>query len=81
MGEFCWPMDSENARSFACWSAFNFVGRAALYGMLAGGSAGALKAIELLKGELARSLLHLGVASVDQVGPSHVRPTHSSDRP
>lgn len=72
---------SDAAIAHASGAAFNFVGRAALYGMLAGGSAGALKAIELLKGELARSLLHLGVASVDQVGPSHVRPTHSSDRP
>ncbi len=49
------------------------VGRAYLYGLMAGGRAGVARAAQILIGEVTRTLQLLGVASVDELGPQHVR--------
>lgn len=49
------------------------VGRAYLYGLMAGGRRGVAKAVALLTAEITRTLQLLGVNSVDELRPSHVR--------
>lgn len=49
------------------------IGRAYLYGLMAGGQRGVEKAVEILAGEIVRTLQLLGVNSVDELRPSHVR--------
>jgi L-lactate dehydrogenase (cytochrome) len=49
------------------------VGRAYLYGLMAGGRAGVAKTAEILTGEIVRTLQLLGVTSVDELRPEHVR--------
>jgi L-lactate dehydrogenase (cytochrome)/(S)-mandelate dehydrogenase len=46
-----------------------FTGRATLYGVAAGGVAGAAKAIEILRSQLDLTLGMLGCASLDELGP------------
>ena len=48
-----------------------FVGRAPLYGIAAGGEAGATHAIEILRSEIDRVLALLGCPSVSQLGPDY----------
>lgn len=52
---------------------FCFVGRAALYGALAGGTRGASKALSILTSQLGRTMTHLGVAKFDDIDAAHVR--------
>jgi L-lactate dehydrogenase (cytochrome) len=52
---------------------FALVGRAYLYGLMAGGEAGVDRAIAILAGEAERTLKMLGVTSVDRLTPEHVR--------
>lgn len=49
------------------------IGRAYLYGLMAGGQQGVRKAVEILAGEIVRTMQLLGVNSVDELRPSHVR--------
>ncbi len=49
------------------------VGRAYLYGLMAGGRAGVAKTAEILRADIVRTLQLLGVPSVDELGPQHVR--------
>ena len=49
------------------------VGRAYLYGLMAGGRAGVARAVEILTGEIVRTLQLIGVTSVDELGPQHAR--------
>jgi L-lactate dehydrogenase (cytochrome) len=49
------------------------VGRAYLYGLMAGGRLGVEKAVTILAAEIVRTLQLIGVNSVDELGPSHVR--------
>jgi L-lactate dehydrogenase (cytochrome) len=49
------------------------IGRAYLYGLMAGGQRGVEKAVEILTGEITRTLQLIGVNSVDELRPSHVR--------
>jgi (S)-mandelate dehydrogenase len=44
-------------------------GRATLFGVMAGGEAGARRALEILSGELERSMKLCGVRSVGEIGP------------
>jgi L-lactate dehydrogenase (cytochrome) len=48
------------------------VGRAYLYGLMAGGQRGVARALEILRTEVIRTLQLLGVPSIDAVGPEHV---------
>ncbi|MFC4009486.1 alpha-hydroxy acid oxidase [Nonomuraea purpurea] len=50
-----------------------FVGRAYLYGLMAGGEPGVRRVLELLRAELVRTLQLLGVAGVAELGPDAVR--------
>ncbi len=49
------------------------VGRAYLYGLMAGGERGVQRVIEILGGEITRTLQLLGVDSVARLEPTHVR--------
>jgi L-lactate dehydrogenase (cytochrome) len=49
------------------------IGRAYLYGLMAGGEAGVDRAAEILTKEVRRTMALLGVNSVDALGPQHVR--------
>lgn len=49
------------------------IGRAYLYGLMAGGRQGVVKAVEILTGEIVRTLQLIGVNSVDELNASHVR--------
>lgn len=51
---------------------FTLIGRAYLYGLMAGGRAGVERAIALLAEQLTRTLRLLGVASLDELEPAHV---------
>lgn len=52
---------------------FVLVGRAWLYGLMAGGRAGVDKMIEIVKSEILRTMGLLGASSVDELNPEHVR--------
>ncbi len=49
------------------------VGRAYLYGLMAGGQRGVARAAEILTKEVRRTMALLGVSSVAELSPSHVR--------
>ncbi len=49
------------------------VGRAYLYGLMAGGQRGVARAAEILTKEVRRTMALLGVSSVAELNPSHVR--------
>lgn len=48
------------------------VGRAYLYGLMAGGQAGVNRALAILTDEIARTMRLLGVGSLEELGPQHV---------
>jgi (S)-mandelate dehydrogenase len=45
------------------------IGRATLYGLIAGGEPGVRRALEILTAEIDRALGQLGVRSIDELGP------------
>jgi L-lactate dehydrogenase (cytochrome) len=49
------------------------VGRAYLYGLMAGGERGVDRAAEILTAEVRRTMQLLGVCSVNELGPQHVQ--------
>ena len=51
---------------------FVFVGRPTLYGVVAGGEAGAVKALQILRNEVDLVMAQIGVTSIDQLGPDFV---------
>ena len=51
---------------------FTLVGRAYLYGLMAGGEAGVDRAIAILSGQVSRTMRLLGVRSLDELEPRHV---------
>ena len=51
---------------------FTLVGRAYLYGLMAGGREGVDRAIEILSTQIVRTMRLLGVTSLDELEPSHV---------
>jgi len=48
------------------------VGRAYLYGLMAGGEAGVRRAVEILSGQLTRTMKLLGVSCLEELSPKHV---------
>ncbi|CAN5684981.1 alpha-hydroxy acid oxidase [soil metagenome] len=56
----------------AMGASFTLVGRAYLYGLMAGGRAGVDRAIEILSDEIVRTMKLLGVASLAELEPRHV---------
>jgi L-lactate dehydrogenase (cytochrome) len=51
---------------------FTLVGRAYLYGLMAGGRPGVDRAIEILRGQIERTMRLLGVSTLDELEPRHV---------
>jgi L-lactate dehydrogenase (cytochrome) len=51
---------------------FTLVGRAYLYGLMAGGRAGVDRAIEILARDIERTMRLLGVTALDELTPEHV---------
>ena len=49
------------------------VGRAYLYGLMAGGERGVARTVEILTAEIRRTMKLLGVQSIGELGPQHVR--------
>ncbi len=58
--------------SLALGARFTLVGRAYLYGLMAGGQAGVERAITILAEQIVRTMRLLGVTSVDDLEPRHV---------
>ncbi|MCZ4587621.1 alpha-hydroxy acid oxidase [Rhodococcus opacus] len=52
---------------------FTFVGRAYLYGLMAGGQRGVERAIAILSEEIERTMQLMGVRSISELTPDHVR--------
>lgn len=50
------------------------VGRAYLYGLMAGGEPGVARALEILISQVHRTMRLLGVTDLDELGPEHVPP-------
>jgi L-lactate dehydrogenase (cytochrome) len=58
--------------AIALGARFTLVGRAYLYGLMAGGRRGADRAIEILTDEVTRTMKLLGVAQLAELNPGHV---------
>jgi L-lactate dehydrogenase (cytochrome) len=58
--------------SLALGATFTLVGRAYLYGLMAGGRAGVDRTIEILRDQVARTMKLLQVTSVKELNPGHV---------
>jgi L-lactate dehydrogenase (cytochrome) len=58
--------------SVALGARFTLVGRAYLYGLMAGGRRGVDKTIEILRNEIVRTMTLLEVSTLDELGPQHV---------
>ncbi|MDJ1114255.1 alpha-hydroxy acid oxidase [Microbacterium dauci] len=58
--------------SLALGAKFTLIGRAYLYGLMAGGRAGVDKTISILRSEIERTMTLLGVSSVAELEPRHV---------
>jgi L-lactate dehydrogenase (cytochrome) len=52
---------------------FTLIGRAYLYGLMAGGRRGVDRSIEILRGEMVRTMKLLGVNRIADLNPDHVR--------
>jgi len=51
---------------------FTLVGRAYLYGLMAGGRQGVDRSIAILRSEIERTMTLLGVSHLEELGPRHV---------
>ncbi|CAB4541299.1 MAG: alpha-hydroxy-acid oxidizing enzyme [Actinobacteria bacterium] len=51
---------------------FAYVGRAYLYGLMAGGQAGVERALEIMRTQMIRNMKLIGVNSLDELEPKHV---------
>ncbi|KQV26000.1 alpha-hydroxy acid oxidase [Yonghaparkia sp. Root332] len=58
--------------SIALGARFTLIGRAYLYGLMAGGREGVDRAIQILGDQVARTMRLLGVSSLDELEPGHV---------
>lgn len=58
--------------SLAAGAKFTFIGRAYLYGLMAGGRPGVDKTIEILRSQIARTMKLLGVNNLQELGSEHL---------
>jgi L-lactate dehydrogenase (cytochrome) len=58
--------------AIACGARFTLIGRAYLYGLMAGGQAGVDRAIEILAGQVTRTMKLLQVQKISDLNPGHV---------
>ncbi|PKV81480.1 alpha-hydroxy acid oxidase [Nocardia fluminea] len=74
--------------SIALGARFTLIGRAYLYGLMAGGEAGVNRAVDILAGQVERTMRLLGVTCLEELTPRHVtqltrlapRPVADQDR-
>lgn len=59
--------------AFALGANFTYIGRAYLYGLMAGGQLGVEKSLSILKGQIERNMKLLGVTELTQLEPGHVK--------
>jgi L-lactate dehydrogenase (cytochrome)/glycolate oxidase len=59
--------------ALASGAKFTWIGRAYLYGLMAGGKLGVDKSLEILRTQITRTMKLLGVCSVAELNPEHVR--------
>ena len=52
---------------------FTWIGRAYLYGLMAGGKEGVDRSLEILRTQIVRTMKLLGVCSLEELNPSHVK--------
>ena len=58
--------------SIALGARFTLVGRAYLYGLMAGGQEGVERMIQILSGQISRTMRLLGVTALEELTPAHV---------
>ena len=58
--------------AIALGARFTMVGRAYLYGLMAGGRAGVDRMIAIMRGDIERTMRLLGTTSLEELGPQHV---------
>jgi L-lactate dehydrogenase (cytochrome) len=63
---------SDVVKAFCLGAKAVLLGRAYAYGLAAAGEAGVVRAIEILRGDVMRTLKLLGVASLTELNRSHV---------
>lgn len=66
--------------AIALGARFTLVGRAYLYGLMAGGEAGVERAITILSQQVSRTMRLLGVTSLEELAPRHVTQLHRFGR-
>ena len=66
--------------AIALGARFTLIGRAYLYGLMAGGRAGVDRAIEILSDEIVRTMKLLGVKCLEELEPGHVTQLHRLQR-
>jgi L-lactate dehydrogenase (cytochrome) len=59
--------------AIALGAQYTYVGRAYLYGLMAGGQDGVERALEIMRTQMVRNMKLLGVNSLDELTPQHVR--------
>ena len=59
--------------ALAAGAKFTWIGRAYLYGLMAGGKPGVDRSLEILKTQMIRTMKLLGVQTVSELEPDHVR--------
>jgi isopentenyl diphosphate isomerase/L-lactate dehydrogenase-like FMN-dependent dehydrogenase len=59
--------------AIALGAQFTYVGRAYLYGLMAGGQEGVERTLEILQTEMVRNMKLIGVNSLEELEPKHVR--------
>jgi isopentenyl diphosphate isomerase/L-lactate dehydrogenase-like FMN-dependent dehydrogenase len=52
---------------------FTWIGRAYLYGLMAGGKEGVDRSLEILRTQMVRTMKLLGARSLAELNPSHVK--------
>jgi L-lactate dehydrogenase (cytochrome)/glycolate oxidase len=59
--------------ALATGAKFTWIGRAYLYGLMAGGKPGVDKALEIMRMQIIRTMKLLGARTVAELNPDHVR--------
>ena len=59
--------------ALAAGAKFTWIGRAYLYGLMAGGKPGVDRSLEILKSQMIRTMKLLGVRTISELEPDHVR--------
>jgi len=59
--------------AIALGAKFTYIGKAYLYGLMAGGQEGVERALEIIRSEIIRTMKLLGVKDLSELNPKHVR--------